>query len=98
MKGIRNSLSICQKGSERYLATARGITGQEQRQVEMLESGVRQVVEARRKGRVKERRQDRNVRFEEEERPEETHAQDTDEQDASGLEEVRTGRGVAGLV
>ena len=83
MKGIRNSLSSCQKGSERYLATARGITGQEQRQVEMLESGVRQVVEARREGRVEERRQDRNVRFED--------AQDTDEQDAmSGLEEMRT--------
>ena len=39
------------------LATARGFIGQEHRQVEMLESGIRRPVEARRKGRGEEQQQ-----------------------------------------
>ena len=46
-----------------YLATTRGFIGQEQRQVEMLESGIRRAVEARRKRRGTEMEQGKKVRF-----------------------------------
>ena len=76
-----------------------GIIGQEQRQVEMLEGGIRRAVEARRKGRGTEREQDKKVCFAEEEQTEETRAQRTDAQDVTnGPGEVRTGRGSAGLI
>ena len=48
---------------------------------------------------VAEQEQDKKVRFREEEQPEETRAQSTNEQDVtSGFEDVRTGTGRAGLV
>ena len=84
---------------QRYLASARGIIGQEQRQVEMLEGGIRRAVEARREGRRTERKQDKKVRYAEEEQAEEPQARKTDEQDVrNDLEEVRTRRGNASLV
>ena len=106
-KGYRRFVENMSKGSEihmeqtmqGYLAKARLGMVWDQGQTGMLESAMWWAVEAKRKARDKERRQDRNVRFGEEEQPEETRAQSTDErEETNGVEEVRTRRKCARLV
>ena len=81
----------------RFMEAARGFSGQERDPVRIWESGIRWAV-ARRTGRGADREQDRRMRFAEEEQAKESRAQRTDMQDVmNGLEEVRTGRGSAGL-
>ena len=68
------------------------------------ECGIRWAVEKRRGEKVTERQQiaeqeqGKKVRFREEEHPEETRAQSIEQNVTGDLEEVRTGRGSAGLV
>ena len=77
-----------------YLAGIQKLSWVNKEQLEHLEGGVRRAAEAKRRGRGTKRKQTA-----EKEQSEETRAQRTDEQEAmSGLEEVRTGRGSAGLV
>ena len=69
----------------------------ETEQLSVMDKAVRWAVEAERKG--TEREQCKKVRFGGEEQSEETGAQSTDEPEVvSGFEELRTGRGNAGLV
>ena len=94
-----------EQAMHRFVAAARGFSGQEPNPVEMLESGIRRAVEARRKGRCVEQEQitgqekGKKVSFGEEESSEETRVESTDEPEVMGrLAEVRTGRGSSGLV
>ena len=81
------------------LAWIQELSGLDKELFENIGGEVRRAVEAKRKGRGTEKEQDRKVRFAEEDQTEETRAQRRDTRDVmSGLEEVRTGRGCAGLV
>ena len=71
----------------RFVAAARGFSGQEHDPVRIWESGIRRAV-SRRTGRGAEREQDRRMRFAEEEQAKESRAQRTDMQDVmNGPEE-----------
>ena len=87
---------------QNYLAWIQEVSGLDKEQLENIGGEVRRAVEARRRGRGTEREQTgeieqgKKVSFVEEE---ERRAESTDEQDAmDGLDEMRTGRGSAGLV
>ena len=112
-EGYQKIIDCVSEGSEgemeqtlqNYLAWIQGVSGLDQELLEDTEGAVRRAVEARRKRRGTEREQTaemeqgKKARFAEEQQAEETRTQSTDEKDAmSGLEEVRTGRGSAGLV
>ena len=82
---------------QQYLKKLRDSARLETGQLSVMDKTVRWAVEAERKG--TEREQCKKVRFGGEEQSEETGAQTTDEPEVvSGFEEVRTGRGNAGLV
>ena len=98
---------------QNYRTAGRDVLGWDQEQVEMMERGLRWAIEARRKGRCEDKRQQeqeeqrrqakqeqsKQVRFGDEEQFEETRTESTNEPKVTGgLEEVRTGRGSAGLV
>ena len=102
-EGYQEFIEQLSKGSEvemeqtmqRFVATARGFSGQEHNPVEILESGIRRAV-ARRTGRGTEREQDRRVRFAEEEheqRHDEEERRETDEEDERGRVAPNIGAG-----
>ena len=85
-----------------YLTALQVWSGSDKGQVENIDRGMRRLVEARSRAtgreQTAEQEQGKQVRFAGEEQPGEKRAQSTHEQDVmDGLEEVRTGRGSAGL-
>ena len=83
-----------------FLATIQKLTGWDKVLLDIMECGIRQAVEEKRRENIEERdqvaeqEQNKMVRFAEEKQPEETQEQSTDKQDVmSGLEELRTVRG-----
>ena len=113
MKGTRRSWNVCQqevkvkwnrrcgsiwRGSRRCRTwTRNGWTALEVRSCGPLKRGGEE--EAWRDCKIAEMEHGKKVRFVKEEPPEEMQAQSTDEQDVMrGLEEVKTGRGSAGLM
>ena len=98
---MEGSHSDVEERIRNYLTTFQKSMGWDEERMEDFGERRREMVEEKSKEKVpRESEQDKGkkVRFAEEERPEEMHAQSTDEQDVmSRLEEVRTGRGSAGL-
>ena len=85
-----------------FLTALQVWSGSDKGQVENIDRGIRRLVEARSRAtgreQTAEQKQGKQVRFAGEEQPGEKRAQSTHEQDVmDGLEEVRTGRGSAGL-